>query len=248
MQEHLIKLLLALGDGRGNEVARIAERLGTRLETFDRALLVRETVDLVARHQRDTMAELGAGAILAELMAVFGQAQLRPPPELSMMGKALLNLDEVARTLDPTFDPQAAMRDHARELFEKQVWNAASEGHLMRSALEGKEFLEQLPGRANRLLDALIEGELSVKVDAMDEDEILRGVEKVGNRLTMGLVLAAIIVGAAMTMQVQTDSRLFGYPSISIIFFVGAAVGGLALVGSILAGDRRRRRRLDRPR
>ncbi len=247
-QEDLIKLLLALGDGRGSEVARTAERLGMRLDGFDRQLLERETIDLVARHQGDTMADVGAGAILADLMRVCGEARLRPPPELSMLGKALLNLDEVARTLDPDFDPQAAMRAHARELFERRAWTSTSEGHLMRTALEAKEFLEELPVRANRLIDALIDGELSVKVDAIDQDEVLRGIEKVGNHLTTGLVLAAIIIGAALTMRVQTNTRLFGYPAVSIVFFIAAALAGFALVASILTGDRRRKRRINRGR
>ena len=245
-QEDLIKMLLALGDGRGREVSQIAERLGTRLDGFDRQLLERETIGLVARHRGDTMAELGAGAILADLMRVCGKARLRPPPELSMLGKALLNLDEVARTLDPDFDPQAAMRAHVRELFEHRAWSGTSEGHLMRTALEAKEFLEELPARANRLIDALIDGELSVNVDAIDQDELLRGIEKIGNHLTTGLVLAAIIIGASLTMRVQTNTRLFGYPAVSIVFFVVAALAGLALVASILTGDRRRKRRLNR--
>jgi ubiquinone biosynthesis protein len=245
-QEDLIKMLLALGDGRGREVAQVAERLGTRLDGFDRQHLERETMGLVARHRGDTMAEFGAGAILADLMRVCGEARLRPPPELSMLGKALLNLDEVARTLDPDFDPQAAMRAQVRELFEHRAWSVRSEGHLMRTALEAKEFLEELPVRANRLIDALIDGDLSVKVDAIDQDELLRGIEKVGNHLTTGLVLAAIIIGAALTMRVQTNTRLFGYPAVSIVFFVAAALAGFALVASILTGDRRRKRRLKR--
>ncbi|MGH2684593.1 MAG: hypothetical protein ACRDJP_03895 [Actinomycetota bacterium] len=57
------------------------------------------------------------------------------------------------------------------------------------------------------------------------------------------MILAAIIVGAAMTMRVETSSTPFGYPSVSIVFFMMAALGGLALIVAILSGDRRRRRR-----
>jgi hypothetical protein len=157
----------------------------------------------------------------------------------------LLNLDEVARTLDPTFDPQAAIRARAGELVQRRAWT--TQGGLMRAALETREFLEELPGRANRLLDRLDEGELRIRVDAIDQKELLRGVEKLANRVTTGLILAAIIVGAAMTMRVETSSTLFGYPSISIVFFVVAVLGGFALVLATLVGDRRRRRRQDGP-
>jgi hypothetical protein len=176
-------------------------------------------------------------------MRICGDCRLRPPPELTMMGKALLNLDQVARTLDPDFDPQGALRRRTADLFQRRAWRPTSQGGVMRAALEAREFVEELPGRANRLLDSLAAGELSVKIDAIDERELMRGVEKLANRVTMGLILAAIIVGAAMTMRVETSSTLFGYPSISIVFFVVAAVGGLGLIVAILTGDRRRRRR-----
>ena len=247
MQDHLVKLVLAVGEGRGDDVAEIAEDMGTPLPGFDRQLLHRETIEVVARHHGTDLENVGAGTILNELMRICADAKLRPPPELSMMGKALLNLDEIARTLDPSFRPQEAMQRHAAEIFRERAWRSASSGNVMRTALEAKEFVEQLPRRANRVLDSLADGNLTVKIDAIDEDELLRNVEKLGNRVTTGLVLAAIIIGAAMTMRVETDSEILGYPSISIIFFVLAAVGGLVLVTSTLVSDRRRRRRQESP-
>jgi ubiquinone biosynthesis protein len=245
LQEHLVKLMLAVGEGRGEEVARQAIAMGTQLAGFDGRRLERETVDLVARHTGARMGQIGAGSILGELLAICGQCRLRPPVELTMMGKALLNLDEVARSLDPEFDPQAAIRNRAAQLVQRRAWT--TQGGLLRAAMETREFLEELPGRANRLLDRLDEGQLTLRVDAIDEKELLRGVEKLANRVTTGLILAAIIIGAAMTMRVETDSTIFGYPSISIVFFVAAVLGGFALVLATLVGDRRRRRRQDGP-
>jgi ubiquinone biosynthesis protein len=245
LQEHLVKLMLAVGEGRGEEVARQAIAMGTQLAGFDGRRLERETVDLVARHSGARMGQIGAGSILGELLAICGQCRLRPPVELTMMGKALLNLDEVARSLDPEFDPQAAIRNRAAQLVQRRAWT--TQGGLLRAAMETREFLEELPGRANRLLDRLDEGQLTLRVDAIDEKELLRGVEKLANRVTTGLILAAIIIGAAMTMRVETDSTIFGYPSISIVFFVAAVLGGFALVLATLVGDRRRRRRQDGP-
>ena len=35
------------------------------------------------------------------------------PPELALLGKTLLNLDEIGRVLDPEFDVNASMRRNA---------------------------------------------------------------------------------------------------------------------------------------
>jgi hypothetical protein len=65
----------------------------------------------------------------------------------------------------------------------------------------------------------------------------MAGFQKVANRITMGLVLAALIVGAAMLMQVPTSFRIFGYPGLAMLFFLVAALGGIILVVNILFKD-----------
>ncbi len=57
----------------------------------------------------------------------------------------------------------------------------------------------------------------------------------------MGLVLAALIVGAAMLMRVKTSFEIWGYPGVAIILFLAAAAGGIALLVNILFYDKSRR-------
>ncbi len=99
--------------------------------------------------------------------------------------------------------------------------------------------LSQLPKRANRILDALAEGELTMRVNAFDEQRLLTVLQRLANRLTIGLVLAATIVGAAMLMQIPTANQLFGYPALAILLFLGAALAGAVLVLWITLTDRR---------
>jgi len=100
-----------------------------------------------------------------------------------------------------------------------------------------KEFVAGLPVRVNRVMDAVANRELEVKVRAMDAGLVMEGMQKVANRITVGLVLAALIVGAALLMNVKTSFELFGYPGLAILLFLGAAAGGLMLVASILMTD-----------
>ncbi|MGH7342781.1 MAG: hypothetical protein ACREKH_20040 [Candidatus Rokuibacteriota bacterium] len=61
--------------------------------------------------------------------------------------------------------------------------------------------------------------------------------QEIANRITLGLLLAALIIGAAMLVQVDTSVRLFGYPALAIVFFVLAAAGAIGLILAILFGD-----------
>ena len=239
LQEHLIQLLLAVSEGRSDDAVTYSLRIAEKTEEFDAVAYNRAVTDLVARHQDVTMKEVEVGRIMLEIFNSAGTAGVRMPPELAMLGKALLNLDQVGWLLDPDFDPNAAIRESAAEIMQQRMAKSLSPGNLIQNLFEMKEFAERMPGRLNKIMDAVANNELELKVNTIDENKLLSGFQKIANRITLGLLMAALIIGAAMLMQVPTSFRLLGYPGLAIIFFLIAALGGVTLMFQILRDDRR---------
>jgi predicted unusual protein kinase regulating ubiquinone biosynthesis (AarF/ABC1/UbiB family) len=183
------------------------------------------------------------GRIVLEVSRLSAEAGLRLPVELTLLAKALLNLDEIGRALDPDFDPNASVRRNAADLLRQRVRRSATPGNFFASFLDAKEFVGRLPERVNRVLDLAARNAFRVKVDTIDEELLIQGLHKIANRIALGLVLAALIVGAALLMQVPTSFRILGYPGLAMLFFLGAAAGGVALALGIVFGDRTRRAR-----
>jgi len=236
-QDRLVQFLLAVSEGRSDDAAGHARALGEPRGDLDQRALTRAIAEILGRNQDASVRDLETGRLLLDVARAAAAAGLRLPPELALLGKTLLNLDQIARTLDPDFQPNAALRRHASALLQRRLVAAASPGNVLSGLLEAKEFAVRLPGRVNAILDRLATEDVAVRVEGLDARRIMAATQKVANRITMGLVLAALIVGAAMLMQVETDFRLLGYPGLAIIFFVLAAAGGVALVLSILLGD-----------
>jgi ubiquinone biosynthesis protein len=163
---------------------------------------------------------------------------MRAPSELTMLGKTLLNLDEVARALDPTFDVNETVRRHGVDLMTRRMRKAMTSGGVVSTLLEAKEFAEKLPGRVNRVLDALAASELKMKVEVIDDGAIIEGLQKVANRITLGLILAAMIVSAAMVMRIDSSFRILGYPGFAMILFLLAGAGAAYLALQIIRHDR----------
>ncbi|HVK37584.1 MAG TPA: AarF/UbiB family protein [Candidatus Kapabacteria bacterium] len=241
MQSQMLKLLLAISEGRSDEAAEICIELGERLEEFNRISFKRKIAELVAQQQNSTVQEIQIGRLVLEVVRIAGASGIRTPPEFTMLGKTLLNLDEVGRTLDPKFDPNDAIRRNAAEVMRQRLQKSATPGNLFASAIEMREFVQELPGRVNRILDKVANDQLRIDIEAIDENALIEGFQKVANRITVGLVLAALIIGAALLMDIQTSFTLFGYPGLAIIFFLLAATGGLVLVFNIFLHDRRMR-------
>ena len=237
LRDRLIRLLLSLTEGRGEEVARIAAEISVQLPEFDGRRFEADVADLVARVGQLSAADLDAGSVVLELTAICGRSGLRAPAELTMVGKALLNLDGIARILDPSFVPTRALEQHAVELVRAGARPSLS--GMVGTLMDARDFAERLPGRVNRALDAVTSGQFQVRVRAFDETELLRGLHKVANRIVTGLVLAALIVGAALLVRVPGGPRILGYPAVALVLFLAAALGGAALLISIVVSDRR---------
>jgi predicted unusual protein kinase regulating ubiquinone biosynthesis (AarF/ABC1/UbiB family) len=211
---------------------------GEKLETFDETEFRRLVVELVGEYQNARLEQIQVGKVVMEVSQVSAAAGMRLPPELTMLGKTLLHLDEIGRTLDPTFDPNASVRKSAAELLQRRMRKSASPANLYASLLEAKDFVQKLPARINKVLDILANNQLRLNVDAVDERLLIDGLHKIANRIALGVILAALIVGAALLMQVPTPFRIFGYPGLAILLFLAAAFGGVWLVVSILVRDR----------
>jgi predicted unusual protein kinase regulating ubiquinone biosynthesis (AarF/ABC1/UbiB family) len=238
-QDKFLRLLLASSDGRGELAAECAIRMGEPKPKFDRAEYFRRVADLVADNRDATMSKLNAGQIVLEITKISADCWVRMPPEFTLIAKALLNLDRVVFTLDPAFEPNAIIRERATEILEQNILQSVSPSNLLSSVVDFKEFAEKFPTRVNRILDSIGNNELRFKVDAIDERVVIDGLQKVANRITLGLVVAALIVGAAMLMRVETSFRIFGYPGLAMILFIVAAAAGLGLAFSILFHDKR---------
>jgi predicted unusual protein kinase regulating ubiquinone biosynthesis (AarF/ABC1/UbiB family) len=245
LQDRLLRLVLAVAEGEPEEAADGLVALGETRPDSQLDRLRREVSDLVLTSQAATLAEAAVGRTLLRLARQAAQRGVRLPPELALLGRTLLHLEHVGAQLDPDFSPLAVVRRSVAALASQRLRQAFSASGLLAAASELRDLLVKLPGRANLILDKLVRNELAVRVQTIDERLLVAGIQKVANRITLGLVLAALIVGAALLMRVETASRILGYPALAMLCFLGAGIGGLLLVASILwsdIDDRRSRR------
>ena len=239
LQSNLTQLVFAISEGRSDDVVRHALQVSQRTPAFDEPGFTRAVADLVATQQNRTLEQIQVGKIVFAMLDVAGQNGVILPPELGMLGRALLSLDQVAMALDPDFNPNEAIRASASEIVRRRMAQSVSPGRLFQNLIEVKELAERMPGRLNRILDSLANNQLEIRVQAIDENKLLSGFQKIANRITLGLLMASLIIGAAMLLQVPTTFRILGYPGLAMTFFFLAAVGALGLMLQILRDDKK---------
>jgi ubiquinone biosynthesis protein len=238
MQDDMLRMLLAMAEGRGRDAAEFAIEMGEETELFEKEAFKQDISRLVLEHFTIDTRNLQLGRVVMELTRTAAIHGLIIPSQLTMLGKTLLNLDQVGRALDPEFEPNIAIQRNGAELMRRRMLKSASPSSLLTSALEANEFLQRLPGRLNRVLDAVAEREFEVQVRVKNDRLLMDGLQKIANRIATGAILAALIISASLMMRVETAFRIFGYPGLAMLLFGAALLGSMVLLLDILTHDR----------
>ncbi|MEI9866561.1 MAG: AarF/UbiB family protein [Limisphaerales bacterium] len=242
MQENLLRLILAVSEGNGDEAVKIMLRISETGDNFDEADFRKQANDFICEQRDQSLNHQNLGGALLQMSRAAADTGLHVPTELTILGKTLLQLEEVGKILCPEFNPDASVRRNVAEIMRRRVLKAGSPGNILGSLLEMKDFIGGLPERVNKILDTVGNAELEVQVRTPDAKHLLNGFEKIANRVTTGIILAALIIGAALMMRINSSFEIFGYPGIAMIFFLIAIAGSAWLIIGILWRDYKDRR------
>ncbi|WP_133500995.1 ABC1 kinase family protein [Cognatilysobacter terrigena] len=246
-RDRLLKLLFASVDGRGEDVAIEGISISTRLEDFDEERYMREVGQLVSSYAaRSGGRTVSEGRLVLDMTRIATACGLRTPPELSLLGKTLLNLESICDALDPDMDAKDIVRDHLENVMRQRLRKSLSPAGLAGELIEVEGLVREAPRKLNNLLTLLSDNRLQVRLDGLDDSKLMENMQKIANRITVGLIIAALLVSSALMMRVDNGARLFGYPAIAIILFLIAAFLGLFVVVSVLLTDHRARPKEER--
>jgi len=243
MQENLLRVLIAVSEGKAETAADVITRMSETTEDFDAAAFQRRIGQVIVERHDQPLHQMDVGRTLLEVTHTAAEEGLYVPSELTLLGKTLLQLDEVGKILHPGFDPNASIRRHAASITSGRMKKTSTRGSMLNTVMEFKEFVAGLPLRLNKIMDAIAGSEVEVKVKAVDADLMMEGLQKIANRVTSGLILAALIVGASLLMRVETTFQILGYPGLAMLFFLVAAGGGIWLLVSIFVQDQKSARK-----
>jgi len=240
-RDRLFRLLFAAVDGRGEEVARESIAMGTRLEDFEDERYLREVAQLVARYAAHAGHSLSEGRLLFEIVRIGTACGLRTPSELSLLGKTLLHLETVCRVLYPRMEVKRVVEGHLDHVMGDRLRQSLSPTKIASELMDLQVLAREAPRKLSDVLSLLAENRLQLRMIGLEESRLMENLQKIANRITAGLITAALIVASAMMMQIETRTTFLGYPAIAMVTFLLAGGLGVAIVVSALLRDRRAR-------
>ena len=237
-RDQLMRLLLGLVQHEPQRVADVMiEWTGDGATDEDGLTL--EIQAFVQQYHGVALKQLRLGAMLTDLVTILRQHQLRLPPDLSLLIKAFVSLEGMGHELDPDFN----MAAEAMPLLQKTLRARYAPNAVLQRGWHGVKdmlsLLSGLPQDVSRLLRAAKRGRLEIHIDVLHLKRLGNQLDSAANRLVVGVVVAALIIGSSIVMTVPGGPTLLGLPFFGLLGFIGALLGSLWLLVSIWrSGDR----------
>lgn len=238
LQESMLQLMVGLSNYDSQQVTTVLLDISEfDREEADIEKFKKEISRLILDNQNRTAENMQTGRVIIQMNKIAAHNGIKIPVALNMLAKILLNLDQIIAVLAPDKDINRTIRAYLDELMQSKMLHELKPQNLLNAVLETKKLTENMPKRLNTIFDRLSKNEFEVKVNAIDEKRFTDAFQKVANRITLGIIIASLVLGAAMLIQIDTDFKIMGYPGLAIILFLGAAIIGFYIIYQIIVKD-----------
>ncbi len=204
----------------------------------DTRRLEKEIADFIGNHLHKTLKDLNISFLLQDLLNIVSRFQLRIPPDIFLMMKALGTIEGIARQLDPNFDMIDAATPFIKQIKLERLTPQRLSDDIQTLTGEFIQFFKQFPTDMIEISRLIRGHKLSLKIDNNSLETIQSTNNKTGNRIAFSIIIAAIIIGSALVITAKTPPLIFGMSFLGFSGIAVSAVMGLWLFIAIIKNGR----------
>lgn len=236
--ELLADMLIGLIRQDNEAVVQAVIGLGAPDSGLDRRALARDVGDVTGRYYGRVLGDLHFGSILGDIVQLAYRHKIRLPHDLLLLGRALLTMEGVGRALDPEFNVIEIAEPFARHLIRQRLNPRILAARHAQALREYTGLLVHIPRQLAAVLHQLGRGELAIQFRHAGLEGLINRLDVVSNRLSVALIVAALIIGSALILATEKGPVLFQMPLLGVVGFVLAALTGFWLVIAVLRSGR----------
>src|SRR6266567_3953087 len=200
-KDRIILLLLAFSERLGERVADTYLEMIEIPRDVDRRSFTQDVCALVSRYHDMSGGRMAIGTALLDLTRLAQSHQTPVPTAMTLLGKAMLNLDGTIRVLSPTLDPVQLIREYMLKVMEKRVVGQLSPGRVFAWVLDMKHLLENTPRHTEVILDKLANDQITIRLEVEHFDQAVKSMNRAANRLSLSIIAASLIIGGKLAWE-----------------------------------------------
>lgn len=200
--------------------------------------LKRDLTEFIDEYYDILLEDLKVGKLLIDFIEILTEYQIKFPSNLMLLSRALIAMEGLGRQLDPDFN----MVEQLRPFTEKIIKERFTAGYIskeMTKIIQSYQALgKSLPLDIKEFINRVNRNKFKLDLEHRGLESLILNLDKSSNRIAFSLIIAALIVGSSMIIQIDKGPMLFGFPVLGLLGYSVAALLGFGLAIAILRSGR----------
>jgi ubiquinone biosynthesis protein len=237
LKNYLLDVLIAIIKKDADEVIDLLLQSGDISDSLNTRHLRRDISEFIDCYYEIPLQEIEVGKIFLEFIEVVTTHQIKLQADLMLLSKTMITVEGMGRELDPGFE----MVEHLRPFIEKAIASRISPRNIEVFFKENlKPYLKlarTLPKDIRSFITRVNRNNFKINLEHRGLDRLIMEIDKSINRLSSSLIIAALIVGSSIVMQIDKGPKLMGFPLFAFMgYSIAGMIGFLWLIAIIRSG------------
>lgn len=234
MKKNLADILISFATDDFEGLTRIYQKMGILPESIDLASFEREYYDIMLHYFGRPFKYVKIGELMLDYIRIAARHEIRLPRELLLFDKCIIELEGLARVLYPEVNILEESQPYARRLYTERLKPSAAVKETVQTARDYGELGRNFPVHMETILKKIVDDKVRIEFLHRGLEDFMGEMDRSSNRLTFGIIVAALVVGSSMVIASEAAPKVLGLPALGLLGFLVASVLGLWLAIQIL--------------
>ncbi|MBI5587213.1 MAG: hypothetical protein HY889_02480 [Deltaproteobacteria bacterium] len=234
MKQYLADILISFVKGDFEGLTKVYQKMGILPESIDRAAFEREYYDIMLHYFGRPFKSVRIGELLMDYIRLAARHNIMLPRDLLLFDKCILELEGLSRLLFPDVNILKESEPYAAKLYLERMSPKAFVDDAVSVVSDYHELLHNLPGQTGDILKKILDDKLRIEFMHKGLEDFMGEMDRSSNRLTFGIIVAALVIGSSLVISSETAPMIGGYAALGVIGFLIASFLGFWLALQIL--------------
>lgn len=237
-QKTFTELIYYIVKNEEEKAALILLEMTKTPEDIDRDGFSKEMGDLFGTYFYGELKAIRIKTIFDDITSLMAKYKVYFKEDYYLLVKALITVEGVGKHLDPHFNASEAIKPTIARFYREQMALKTLLSRMGEMPREVLDFFSDFPEKSKKLLNLLTEGKFKVEFEHIGLEALEESIEKSANRLSIAIIIAAVLIGSALLLLAKTPPLIFEIPILGLAGFTVALVMSFILILSIFKKGR----------
>ncbi len=233
-KENLSLLLFAITGKDINEIIYVLKKMGSIEDEFDSRKLENDIFEIVEEYYTLKLEEIKISEVLVKILKIISNHQIRIPGDLYTLIIALITFEGVLSLLDPDFMLSEQLEPFIKKMFIERISTDKIINKSKNLTRDLYRLFFSFPSDVQEILNKLKKGKAKIELEHKGIEKFIYEMDRVSNRISFSIVIAAIIIGSSIIINIERGPQIYGYPLLGVAGFIIAGILGFWLAINIL--------------